>query len=488
MGTNTPGAKSDDVTANTFQAFDIHQGRLVWDPVVHRAYNEHCYYFLLRLRDPEIDVVGTIQGLLVQSKVESSCIYILYGYYDVLVRLWATDQKRGRFVKRLDEHRELIEDVKEFQAHKIEYLWATKPATVDDSSFPRYRPQVESVAKAIRLGNGVSDSTINELAAAGLVHRIAQREKTGIKFYIALSRIPGPIESKVDLDRLKETLQQKNLPLNDVSVYSGIGFCNYFIKAVVGSYPEIVSATMVIFRDVRKLNLRPMTLLIANNDAPESDQIDLVWEELSVDLLQLGLLLGPGAERLISQLESHDRTEVGKVFGENCGFLGSPFESVFRALLVSRLQNDGELLGEKLAFLMRLEGLLRRFFVEVCTSAIGEKTSWFKIVQDAAGRSSVDPAKNPAKEYTLHDLLTVMDKLIAEGTLSQEAVETVLGTGWKRNLDQVKDLRNAFAHGKLYEPGQLKKLVETGWYSFARTICNVGSIYNSLVLRYTEKV
>src|SRR5439155_19788589 len=82
---------SPAVQTNPFKASDIIHKRLVWDARVHtELYSEHCHYFWLRAFQPSTQLIPTLEACLQQAGVASSCVYLLYGYWDVLIRLWAT--------------------------------------------------------------------------------------------------------------------------------------------------------------------------------------------------------------------------------------------------------------------------------------------------------------------------------------------------------------------------------------------------------------
>jgi len=464
-----------------FKASSIHASRLVWHPGVHAWYNEHCYYFLLRLRDPDLEIVHALTGLLAKSQISSFCTYALYGYYDILLRTWATVQKRARFVRLLEEQR-LIERVHEFQAISINYLWMNGAPSAQDvqGQCPRFRGDIESVASELVGHNGKQSPVLDRLISEKLLHLKPHREQTSIKFYVALSRVPGAMEHPYETEEITTFFSSTDIGLRDISVYCGIGFANYLVKAFVESYSDVLTAMKAIVAKGRRLNLRPMTLLIANNDAPESDYIDVNWHEFPTQLLQLEMTLGMRYAPMIAKLTEEERQAVGNLYHQHSHLLGTPFEPIFRALFTARLDQDELQLQEKLSFMVRLEGLLRKFFINAWQQKISGG-DWFQIVtQEGAAGVNLSPDKNPVREYTLGDFVTVTDKLIALGHLRREDIEHTLQSNWRKRLDAIREPRNAFAHGKFDE----KQYVGKDWPSLVEAICGVAPIYNTLVQMY----
>jgi hypothetical protein len=222
-----------------------------------------------------------------------------------------------------------------------------------------------------------------------------------------------------------------------------------------------------------------MTLLIADNNAPESDYIDVDWEDFSRNLLQLEQFLGVGVTGSIAQLTASERTEMGGLFADFSGLIGTPFELVFAGLFRSRLPRDKEMLNKELApFLTRLENLLKSFAMETFQTHLGQ--NWFHTVKTVAGECGVKPEKSPAQDYTLHDYITVVDKLVSSGMVARESVEETLGGDWKARLDALRNVRNAVQHGRLFEDSY----AEQSWGDIARKVCSAADIYNSLQSKY----
>lgn len=468
------------MSTNPFQSRDVADRRLVWDPAVHELYDEHCSYFLLRMREPDPNIVETMTHLLVQAQISSFCVYVVYGYYDVLVRVWSTGQKRGRFIDLLDRNATAIESVDEFLAGSILFLWSQTVEFDDPRELQAFRPDIEIVSRAILRKIEPPVDAIDTLMKARLIHTIPERHDGIVKFYIALSRVPGGVQTKAEFEQLRQAVDRVRPTMKDLCLYRGRGFANYLIKGVASAYRDIMACTYAITQATQVLDLRPMTLLIANNDAPEFDHVDVAWVEFETSLLRLEKILGGNSAQLIAELALPVRNSVGRIFVQFDNLLRTPFEPIFLAVLHARLSQDVALLAEKLSFLLRLEGMVRKFLVEVWASELGR--DWYRTVKEAAGQCGVSVTKDPVKEYTLHDIVTVTLQMTSHNAIPQERIDTILGQSWGVRLSQVKDLRNQVAHGDIYDDDVAKHLF-VNWEAMAESVCNVGYLYNALLER-----
>jgi hypothetical protein len=424
------------------------------------------------------DVVRTVGHLLARALISSFCIYEVFGYYDVLVRMWATSRRRNRFVQVLESNKHLIEDAREFQASSgILYLWAERQG-LPDAEVTKHASEIIALRKSIEDKEDLKMESIDHLMSLGLIHKLPEREAPYIKVYIALSRTSRTVGERREAEVVREAIEGAKDLLEDVSIYSGIGFANYLIKAVVSEFSKIDGITTKLLAPLlQRFQLRPMTLIIANNDAPQSDAIDSEGES-SLSLYHLELMLGTDSAGLINKLSTQEKESLASIFNEFKTLLGTPFGTVFEGLLMARLKEDPYLLNEKLVIILRIESLLRRFLLDLYKNKLGDE--WFIKVKKAAELSGIASDKNPAKNYTLHDFLVVTDKLVANGIMSRSDVEDVLGEGWKTKVDQVKNIRNEIAHGE----GFHTEYVKEEWEKIARSVCNVGSVYNALAASY----
>jgi hypothetical protein len=391
-------------------------------------------------------------------------------------------------VQVLDSNKNLIEAATEFVSHDIEYRWADTRIVPDDE-LARVVPRIERVCRSLAVGDQIDDSELNEFVRLGLAHRLPGRPNSYIKVYIALTRIPSAIEDTHEYEHVLGLLDTTTALLEDVSIYRGIGFANYLIKGMVSEFEKINEVTVTLLEPaIQRYQLRPTTLIIANNDAPQSDEVDS--EDVSyLSLSHLEFWLGVDYAALIEKLSQAERDSLARIFSKFHELLGTPFSTILEGLFLAKLKEDPFLLGQKLIIIMKVESLLGRFFVDLYKTKLRRQdseqgSSWFQVVRDAATLCSVAEGKSPVTDYTLHDYIVVTNKLIATGKLSRKDVEDVLGVEWNERLDRVKDVRNDIAHGRVFQ----NQYVKEKWEDVANAVCNIGDIYNALVLRYEVSV
>ena len=483
-GTNEPTLKGA-LGSDPFRAGDIHAERLVWHPLIHeQLYNENCYYFLLRLRDP-IELVSQLQRLVLQAQIISSCIYVIYGNYDVLVRLWATHEKRNRFVSVLSQRQTIIDEVQEFQAKQIDYVW------VDDAHLPlepsrlsAYKSKIDRLCRQVLNQAPMDNTVLDELINVGLVHRLPQSPKPSIKFYIALQRQAGLMEPRIESAFVRQVVRSPFNDINNISLYTGLGFATYLIKAVTHDYYTIYSWISHLQDQLSQLQLRPLTMVIANQDAPESDHVDVEWSEFGTSLLAISAALGPESNAAISKLDHAGRKDIAEFFEGFAYLLGTPFESLLLGMIYARILPSRRVMNQTLSALSLFENLLRQYLVDLWTRNFGRQ-SWFQRLQEFATECGLDPTKNPVTSYTLHDLEVMANYT---GTLNERVARELadsLGDDWAVRIRAIVPIRNAVTHGKIFEVSR-DDYFRDEWPSVANSVAQIGEMYNRLVKGLVE--
>lgn len=99
------------------------QARANWHPQVHRLYDEDLFYFLLRFSQTR-NVQQILQDIMAESGIRFYCAYAVTGYYDAVVRFWATPQYKRRLLKAITRARGEVATFQEFQASEIYYDWS----------------------------------------------------------------------------------------------------------------------------------------------------------------------------------------------------------------------------------------------------------------------------------------------------------------------------------------------------------------------------
>lgn len=465
--------------------------RWVWDPTVHKAFGEDCSYFLLRLYELTKTLIPDMETLIAEARLTATGVYKLFGYYDVLLRVWATAHQREQLIEALANDRS-VEFVDEFRVRKAYYEWSEHSHAVDIRYLNKYRREIELVAAIPASDPADVEPALATLREARLVHYIDPRSAMGgsseepVKFYIALAPTQWQVRSDDSLVRLAvQGMSEVQL----ASTYCGSGFANFLIKGVVAHYSDVETCYQQLSEQLaqRGLNhLRPMTLLIANADATESDRIDTQYDEMSRELLQLQRLLPPKAGRYLGESDRLTQDEIRNVYTSYyADLLDTPFERFFLGLIEARLLKDSYMLGEKLSFIMHLEALVSHYLSQEWRRKLGAE--WHEIVSGIGSelrrsgrRTEVSAVRISVRDFTLSDYIRVNGRLRSTGKLDLDEVDEALGHGWEENLRDLLPLRNDVAHGRVFASDSGTAMAET-WRDIAAMACGVGGIYNALV-------
>ena len=260
----------------------LREPRYVWDPAVHEQWGEHCSYFLARFVETDSrSIESLLSQHLTRAKVSAFSIYVVFGYYDALIRTWLTPYKRTRLLEGLQDD---ADSLLEFQVDRVNYTWS-QPSVAGRARIETLVPTIRAVAAALETPHelaGYSDQVcdgIRDLEEQRLLHRYPGSDVPNpIKFFIALSRTANTPESGDTLTGLTGIVDGLQ-GVHNVSIYAGRGFASYLIKGVTEHLGTVLQCADAVASHAKGLHLRPMTLMVANNDAFESDTVDTEWVE-----------------------------------------------------------------------------------------------------------------------------------------------------------------------------------------------------------------
>jgi hypothetical protein len=477
-------------STNPFESQAVGKPRLVWAPDVHEHYSEICSFFLVRLVNPQLSHRLDLAELLAKASIKSFCVYPVYGHFDFLVRMWVTPQKRTRFL-RLVNNQTLFDEVDEFQARKIDYLWTAEASSRNgdgrdgNQRVNRFLSDIERLCEDLDAGRHQDATAIKRLLDNGLIYRLpvitAANQPAGYdtrlyKFYFALSRIPSPTRNakEVEVASIRDYLVQlqRETGLQQVTLNEGIGFADYLIKGVVPDYYAIFECNRRLTEliDRWKFNLRPETFLIGTPNPHESDYIDVTWREFGGEELRLEQALPPGFAADLAKLQKEELRAIADVFVHyETRFIDTPFEPFFKDLLCARISRDRDLLSNAMSVMHRIEGYAIDFFRQQWMEEFGSK--WFAELKQAAtkvGLEAFDP-----KKYTLKEAMDVSNSLPSIcARVRKELVDDWLG-----KIGALLQYRNDLAHGVIFtDPDYVVK----HWEQLSRSILDAGSLYNRL--------
>ena len=471
-----------------FRTKNINSSRYLWHPSVHKYYKESCRYILLRFHEPEVgSVVAKLQATMEKALIESFNIYLVYGYYDILIRAWATPQQWDRLSHLLGLTFQ-IDSQYEYHVDQVEYLW-TKHLN-QEPTVNRFTRQIVDVSQKERRNElEEDDPSLTGLLSAGILHLLELDNSTAIKFYVLLSRAPYLDSTQREYDDLRRMLIDGGIPfIKKPSIYRVNRGSEYFLKFVVDEYHQVLPTIKYITDATRSFNLRTMTLLVSNNDAPEADVVDPLWQEFPRDLLTLEELLrdvSSSVAKHLAALSAQTRLDVAETFLRHQDLKDEPqFRLLFEGFFLARAEQDIQMLSEKMIWITHLESLLRTFLREVAQAAMG--ADWFRVLTDKAGEIGVSKPGRP-EQYTLHDTVSVLSKLASDGDLGGLDLDKELGDNWQAYLRRLVEefagglqIRNSLAHGGFYDQ---EKAYWDNWTEVADRVLNAATIYVRLLAR-----
>ena len=503
-----PGGELDDPdltqvlrTTNPFGSHDLAAPRLVWDADVHtRLFSETCHFFLIRLQQFGGDSFERIEQLVQEAHVTAYCIYFVFGYYDMLLRIWATAGKRARLVEALNlaaEREQLVDETYEFQAQAVNYLWwpqrvAKREARNATTTWPEplpdpnsHLPQIRLISDSIRAGDALNRELVKALISAGVLGLKSSYPIGSLKFFVAITPLPGRSVSTTERPVL-EAVHAAFAWAKDVTIYRGFGFASYVVKGVAlraqdaengdttPEFDRVGRGALKLAEAIDPFGLRTMTLLVSNHDAPESERLDIEWMDLDASLVQLETYLGHAWTPRIVSLSRPARDQISAVFSDFGDLLRSPSRELLLEILKARIADNPAALSAALSQLAPVEGQLSAVLFRQWRSEF--PTDWKQRVFDAAAETTTHPMPDlRTPELQLQGLINVGRKL------SNAYLVGLLGDErWESLLRDYVNIRNHANHGLLLSDESIAQEYRDAWREKVTIALRVARLQNRL--------
>lgn len=434
-----------------------------WHPGVHTRFGEKLYFYLLRLKSPlrANEVEGRIRNLLDAADVKHACEYAVYGDWDVLIRVWLSPSWKKQFLSALNRADD-TSTVRAFEANELRYLWAGSSADLLAPE-PEVEARIaENLGEIRNYAEGetkVDAATREALTNAGLLLPRSQTEGADpVKFYICL-KIYGDLSRAAEVDRVLTALDNAGLS-ERATLYSGIGsFADHLVKCVAHTYSEVMTLNASLSEALQDLDMRPMTLLVANSRARESDNINDVARLTAEDDVVLGLLkLDAGGPALLAGLPPAQRQAlhalVEDVYRRSVDDL--QLREKLRDLLRASLENNFDEVRNTLVFLLDLEAFLTDYLVKRAWPA-GYGPDWTTALaqelEEADEGSFHSDLLRKIDKWTLADCVKMAVRSAEVNADVNLQITKDLDSDWKPQMYVLKRIRNAVAHRELRETG-----------------------------------
>jgi hypothetical protein len=445
-----------------------------WHPVVHvREFHEQLYFYLIRLDGAlHKPVAEQIRETLALASVEYACEYSIFGHWDALIRVWLSQASRRTLDRVLDTKAANVAEARYFRADEVRHLWVGhEDNLLSEAETNRIVQSIGIHDDRIRAlaGNPGPVQRDDPLLTSGLIIERPSTSSDSVKFYISLEG-PHAMSRNLETKAILAALNQSGLA-QDASLYSGSGtFAQYLVRGVSPVYKEVLEKTAQFDILLADTHLRPMTLLVANTNARESDNANDV-EALNDDdeLSAMQLKLPDAAHGCLKSLPKDDRRALHRLIHDafQLSALASGEDedllTKLRQLLSASVVNDAEAVLASVSFLIESEWLAGAYLKRTWAHILD--TDWMVILDKkfakAAGESSTEKergyyevlssAVRRPKEWTLG---TIVNLAIASARLDLKIAGRIskdLGEDWKREIHTLHEMRNFIAHGHTRE-------------------------------------
>ena len=486
----------------------------MWDGRVHERYGEACFYYIIRALDPTntMTVSSTISQLLIEQDISSGSVYSLFGFYDVLLRVWFTETVRRRFLYALTTRSPqfVVDDIRDFRADQITYSFAERPSPSVDE-IRNLDPQIRRVNAAElndTWGEDPEDEkAFDDLVENGCVHRVPAT--AGVKFYLVCDRtMPRVNPPEYEQQRILNSVL--NSGLECISLYSGKGtLADYLIKGVVSDFSQLYDRITPVRREARDLHLRSMTLPIAHIvDDRETDNVDelRVPAKLEIDELveELGhdysLVIRAALRKAVDSLPEAQSRAISELHKDIAPeFRGTPFYSKYLATLRGSLRNDVDELDGAVSFFNAIERDLRYLIPRILAEQLGgADASWHKVLEDAWNKSAEaadeltavaanedfgadedQPLRSIYKRLTMRGLLDFLRLASTKYPQLTDFFSRSFYDGWEEDIRPLWETRNRVNHGRFLDRTQFTDF-DDSWGEDLRKLYRGGRLYNAL--------
>jgi hypothetical protein len=460
-----------------------------WHPAVHAThFGETLYFVMIRLREPlHRPVAEQVRDLLQTADVQFACEYSLFGWWDALLRVWLTPSSYRRFLRVLEDSvQHNVADFHGFTTTRMHYFWRGNDADLlasDTAILKAVAGHTADIASVVEHPDRTATDSWESLRGAGLIFQRPVTPDGGVKFYTSLERTSDVMSVQHEIGAIKRAMESTVLSTTGVrmtqrsTLYCGAGtLADYLVRCVADTYGDVLALAESFDKHLQATRLRPMTLLVANTDPCESDNVNDT-HHLTLDDTTNAELLGLADARVLAKLPSEYRFEIHHLVVTACE-LANDDEAV-RTMLLNILHatviNDHDKFQASLSFLFNFEPLFRDRLIRELAGIFGQ--DWLSDIraecQDSnKWREHGDEMAMNMKKWTLG---TYMFTALAACDFDRKCrgrFESQLGSNWSKEYESFLDLRNDVAHGRVHDKFQHLDVYDPVLTDFLRRAMN----------------
>jgi hypothetical protein len=468
-----PGAQhrallaGDDVTG--FHAESSGLSRYLWSPEVHVAFGERCYFYVIAGNDPQRRSTFTeqLELLLDSIDIESRTVHVLIGEYDALLRVWATESARQRFLRSLRSSDLHIDTFIEFASDEIWYTFGPERRTLG----PEFALSADDKINIRRVALAEHERSWPE-DACDARDALAKPSRplifevppvSGVKVFMFLAENGTALSQPRDLVIGVLAAEAAKAEMSQVSVYSGVGFCAYVIKGWVKSFDDALPAINRIRREAKDLRLSPWSLYAADSNVRTvGETIDAIQAELPGVLEEflddtVGLPEGSDSllRRELASLPADDRDALIRIYRHAREDLRPDELPRLVEVIAYSVLRDRKSFNRSMSYLTSIEEDLRSLVPRLLAESMGN--NWLKdadtrgwLANDRGALDESDGLDGDMKKVSLASLLLVLGRASEEWPAIADEIRD-FPPGWRSRTREVLKLRNQFAHGSLWD-------------------------------------
>jgi|GEM_PF-2652122 len=446
-----------------------------WHPAVHsRHYEETLCFVMIRLHEPlHRPVADQVQDVLKAAEIKHACAYPLFGPWDALVRAWLTEPSYLRLLQILQDSVDLksdhnIDEFRGFTASEIRYFWNGSDSNLlapNKAIRTAITSNIGAIERVAENPDSPDFGTWTQLQEEGLLFPRPSMPEGGVKFYTCLERTSDKLAPKKEVEAIMEAMasspiDSSGIPMIERStLYCGSGpLADYLVRSVADDFDDILALAVSFDRHLARTGLRPMTLLVANPGAvSESDHINdrrhfTPTDRSTCELLEL-------EEELFGEI-TH-RQELNALVVEACELAEKDehLRGIHLRILRATALNDQDELQSSLSYLLNFEPVFKKRLIREFFEVFGE--DWLTQIRDICA-SSDDYKEHATTEmsknllgWSLGTFLVTARAIAKLHPGFRGRLATQLGDNWDAGTEDLVELRNDLAHGRVYEMSSL---------------------------------
>jgi len=460
-----------------------------WHPLVHTEhFDETLHFVMIRLTEPmHVPVAQQIRTLLESAGIKYACEYTLFGWHDALIRVWLKPEAYRRLLNVLPPKANL------FEVDRIHYLWLDESDLLSPNAevikkITGARDDIDTLARA----PDSTDTTSWKKLHDKQLELIFDRPSNGrnVKFYTLLRSTSQTVPASEQIGLILDALNRTRIPKRKLymsacsSVYCGKGdLASYLVRCTAPTYHDVLILAEQLDINLKEAQVRPMTLLVANQKPREFDHPNDPVHLSAEDRNLAGTLSVESS--VIDDLNEHYRIELRNLVSMACNVAESDpdLRQLLLDLLRATVLNGKTAWYQSIIFLAHFEPLFRKYVERILELELGK--GWRPQVSQKCEASS-----NP--EWLT--LATEMKKKKAQWSLGtykflaraaakfypavEGQFENDLGVEWEDEVDSIHDLRNTNLHGRNYD--QQLNAYDEKWAKELRRIINAAVLWRQL--------